>query len=694
MAAATPPPPSRYGGRDGSYIEEVLAENYFPVNETRVRIAGDKFPTNGSVWQQPLESFYLPPVKDLDSVSQGVLVIHGILGNQSFYGTDVLIEKAMDAVGLSDLKSTAVTLLRDSLPSKEDMLVAVSRTDFLNAVFKTSNDAIETMSFEEPDFLLKFADDPMSALPKAIESFVSVPSAALMFDKLAIIAGPVLGPVIKTMVPQLAQSGGGSTSLGDDAELDGLLTAFVSVALKTMLFSPYLPLPCIRLLPKGYVGGGGGSYECLPAENGSDALISVRNQVLDGTLNISDVKTQGRTFDYVAKQIGLPLTWLDVTGDLSGEGNNATQSVAERLIEDPAIKRALSILGEERSRPNAEYFAYFNASSSLGETPRIKIDPAATKAGYSPEAAVCMANLSNAMYEDPGTIKKWADGLGLETVAVESIGDRYSSLVASFISNDTIVMAMEGIPLISYDFFRGGFGWLQTLLDDNLKPFQCTPSSVRCQQAKEAHPGAAVFTNPFMGNSTGSSAVFSVVNEAIQTLADRGVDKPKLYVTGSSDAGRLSKFALLSLLLEDGVGEKVEKPIFLYSFSGPSHGNEAFNALMQEIFQEHGVTQFSIVNSHDYIPYFPLRLFPQRKGTFQFDLTEGILKPFVLDNSSYEPGPSNVDAGFIAYHDSLAQILPLTRATWDEFDPSVCDDVCVRGQCGRFQCRDSCLGAL
>ena len=84
----------------------------------------------------------------------------------------------------------------------------------------------------------------------------------------------------------------------------------------------------------------------------------------------------------------------------------------------------------------------------------------------------------------------------------------------------------------------------------------------------------------------------------------------------------------------------------------------------------------------------------QRKGTFQFDLTEGILKPFVLDNSSYEPGPSNVDAGFIAYHDSLAQILPLTRATWDEFDPSVCDDVCVRGQCGRFQCRDSCLGAL
>ena len=70
----------------------------------------------------------------------------------------------------------------------------------------------------------------------------------------------------------------------------------------------------------------------------------------------------------------------------------------------------------------------------------------------------------------------------------------------------------------------------------------------------------------------------------------------------------------------------------------------------------------------------------QRKGTFQFDLTEGILKPFVLDNSSYEPGPSNVDAGFIAYHDSLAQILPLTWAIWDEFDPSVCDDVCVRGR--------------
>eukprot|EP00216_Chloropicon_sp_CCMP2111_P006422 CAMPEP_0198238094 /NCGR_PEP_ID=MMETSP1446-20131203/3817_1 /TAXON_ID=1461542 ORGANISM="Unidentified sp, Strain CCMP2111" /NCGR_SAMPLE_ID=MMETSP1446 /ASSEMBLY_ACC=CAM_ASM_001112 /LENGTH=739 /DNA_ID=CAMNT_0043920431 /DNA_START=50 /DNA_END=2269 /DNA_ORIENTATION=- len=648
------------------------------------------------VWEQPLESFYLPSPKDFDTISLGVLVVHEVLTNMSLYGTDEVFRTFLDLGGEEALYETAITLFETYVPTREQLLVRMQRTDYVNVVFEAVAQEFNKI-------------DPSQGLdPKKLISGVVNDPQNEVLKKLSIVAGPNLGPILTTMLKssfpptnETDASGNGTESgsgwTGEEKEkLDAFLEALSTTAIKVMLFAPAFPSPCFR-----------GDPSC-PPEQRSDPLIEIRNRVLNGTFNVSDPTLQKGALDLISKQLGLE--------ELLGQGNNddplkkilgdknATADLIDKVKQATGLKRATTIMSD-RGPPDNTYYDYM-ANLSAGNY-SVDIASSLTDAGFKPETAVCMANLSAAMYENEATIKQWADGLGVEEVVVSKLGDRYASQIGFFVDNstNTVIVALEGIPLISTFFFRGLFQWLNMLLNDKLVPYkypceggtgegQSSSPGDLCSDLMKKYPNASVFevVDPVMGEDTASSALIDGLDKALDALSSNGnSEKPGLYVTGSSGAGATSRNTMVEILLR-GYGDSFDSErVFLYTFSGPSVGNGEYDDMVEELFKEESVKAFPLVNKHDYIPYFPMR--PQPFAAYQFNGDDATLEPYTLNDSSYQPGPANIIAGFILFHDTNGQVLPLTRTLVEDYAPE-CDFICVRGTCGYFQCKDSCDGAL
>merc|ERR1712182_36400 len=87
--------------------------------------------------------------------------------------------------------------------------------------------------------------------------------------------------------------------------------------------------------------------------------------------------------------------------------------------------------------------------------------------GFNARTAICLANVSAAMFEFPETTSAWIEGLGLERVgsAFPLAGD-LSIRAAVFVdrTQNAVVVGVEGTPYIQTYFLRGLFGWLRNIV--------------------------------------------------------------------------------------------------------------------------------------------------------------------------------------------------------------------------------------
>jgi hypothetical protein len=343
---------------------------------------------------------------------------------------------------------------------------------------------------------------------------------------------------------------------------------------------------------------------------------------------------------------------------------------------------------------------------------------------FSPQAMVCLANVSASMYEYPDIKANWTEGLGLKGLSEFTEAGYLSSIAQVFVDveSNAIILAFEGTPYMQTNFFRGLYGWLQDLLSSEQIPFQYPCDDVveanekisqadveeaqqMCNDLASKYPNAQAYRGflPKQGDGTVGDQILGALSEALTELkaAVGTEEKPRLYITGHSLGAALAKSALVQLLLRGYAADFSE--VKAYTFAPPVVGNEEYVSMIDDLLEATESDLFMVINQYDYIPYLPPFVnFTHGGQTLFIDHDEASLRAVDLLDLPYENQPRNVFMPPLGYHSIKGQYLPLARAVagnsyTEETEFSV-DDVCELdcdvGQCGLFKCPDRCAGIL
>jgi len=667
----------------GGWNELLRVVQDFEDDEEYERISQDVIPFSNdssvNVWYPPLETMIYKGTENTDDVSAVYIrVIHEILSNMTFYGGDKVVENVFDVFGMKPMTTTFLSLLNMGLPTSDQLLVRMWKTDFINDAMDFFGSSMSTHGDLDTMF-----QDPIVGLMGSLQNFV-LDYDNVVFKDLAVVLGKPLGPSIIPFLKSMSQqqSSAQPAQPAENATLalqekveevfPDLIKNLRMLGVKNVLYNKYLPIPCIK----------GDDYCPVKGTPYVRAFSDMYN------LTKSDRMTEeefGLGFQDAMVQY-----FRDKSGDID-PGN-----IISRMVNNKTA--SIGNIIKQGAEVNNHMYDVLN--SLANNTYAMDIDEDVLETGFDPRTAVCMTNITAAMYESPETGAAWIDGLGLEPVgdAFPLLGD-LSSRGQVFVdkSQNAVIVGIEGVPVIHKYFQRGFFGWLDLLVGGvHTFEYPCTQMFIhsnkdRCIELSEKYSHAKI--------NSGFAPLDSVIVNALRPQLEKAAamfdSKPKLYITGHSLGGPLAKNTLAQVLLR-GYDEDFSS-VTTYALGGPVVGNEAYVDMIDELIDMDDAPLYQIVNSYDPIPYFPAIFETQKvnKGnqTFLFDVNEN---RFVSEEPmrKFKAMPSNILLSFEGAHAPKTQYLPLARSMLSDYDYGTCEEICSVEQCGKYKCEDTCSGVL
>merc|ERR1711904_760877 len=302
---------------------------------------------------------------------------------------------------------------------------------------------------------------------------------------------------------------------------------------------------------------------------------------------------------------------------------------------------------------------------------------------FNERTAICLANVSAAMFEFPETTSAWIEGLGLERVgsAFPLAGD-LSIRAAVFVdrTQNAVVVGVEGTPYVQTYFLRGLFGWLRNIVQargDTFK-YPCKNSNTSlCDEMAEKYPDPVILNGFAPSSSAVGDYLRPALEKAILLLQDTDgdgddvsvstgrfrnavPDKPKLYFAGHSLGAATAKDLYIGALLR-GYNENFSK-VTLYSSAGPVTGDTKFQQMIEEMTALTNSSMYQLQNMYDPVPYLPI-IDDVDKGhlTALYDhRNDSLVMAEPLPD--FVKAPSNIDLSIFAYHSIKSQYLPLARS--------------------------------
>jgi hypothetical protein len=651
---------------------------------------------NVTIWKPDLETLYYKGWNEGQTDDLTALfgtVLHEILSNMTFYGADVLVDDILRMYGLEKVVSAegVMELIRVGLPSRDDMVVRAWETGFLL-------DAITelTQLMAEQKDLGEFYDEPFEGLILIFNQLVQ-DSNNMLWEDLRVILGDPLGlallPVLNSSIAKNATNDPEGIEKRTEEIMPKLLEDFRSFATKNLLYNPYLPVPCLR-----------GMASC-PASMGAKDIQEfdqMYQSARNGTMSEGEFteRFQRVMFEYLAEDLGYDQFDQFVEDLLQQIFNNRTMTIVEALSQDtPPSNHQVDVLN----------------SLAIGNY-SLEIDQEVLETGFAPKTAVCLGNVSAAMFEYPDTMDAWTSGLGLEMVdSAFTLSGNLSPRGAVFVDKEqnAVVIGVEGTPYIHTYFLRGLFGWLRCIIQADGKAFDfpceeedsnSNSTTTMCSEMAEKYSDAWIYNGfaPFdsgivdnLKPALDKAVAILQSSEASEfrseTDASAKEEKPTLYVTGHSLGGAIAKNTYAQVLLR-GYDEPFSS-VKLYASAGPVAGNDDYNSMIEEMTGQRN-SMYQMVNSYDPIPYLPTINNVDKKAlTAMYDVSENrLVKAEPLP--PFARSPSNVYLSEFGYHAIKPMYLPLARSLDPDYDQANCERICSIEQCGRFKCPDTCEGVL
>merc|ERR1712072_317297 len=601
---------------------------------------------NGTdVWQPPLQSLIAKQQDGYlaDPTTQTLLVLYEVLQNQTFYNLTDLSNVMAYIAGVPEFDGDfQLEVLRTGLPPLADLVVRTWQTDMVVDVFQDikgklkSNLGLFEGLFEEISAANVTESNKRSAVVELLVhlmiELIRDPAAVFWQDLAAVLGeplGPALIPILESpMIQEVLQDRQGVVQRALEKE-EEIIAALEVLAGKIIVYNPYFPSPCLA-----------NSSFCPEAfddtEEGNELQdLFERAQAGDDSIDFTKVKE----------------SFLDLF--LSEFGLKNMLDLLEQAVNSPSTSSILSTLAEWGNVSATE--PSFLGNLSIGA---MELDTKEA-AGVPLEPLACLANISALMYESPKTKAGWAQGLGLRLVGETETSGFLSSLASVYLTKSAVVVAYEGTPYLQADFFRGLYGWLQDLLSAEEVPFEypCDASDDKdlCNGLAEAFPDARVYKG-FMPKQNSSDEVQALIDQALEEWkAQAGPEspsKPSIYFTG-------------------------------HSLGGPTNLDSMDS------------TAYMFINQYDFVPYLPpMENATHGEHTLFFDHQAqlgGTLKTIDTADTAYAPRPRNVFMPPLGFHSMEAQYLPLSRSLSGAQGLN-CTFCCDVGQCGLFECPDSCDG--
>ena len=634
------------------------------------------------VWRPPLETLEWKGTDgktDMNALFTSVL--YEILSNMTFYGADKLVADVLEIYDLDEVITPegVQELIDVGLPSRDEMMVAVWETGFLNDVV---TELTGLMARQEN--LTEFYEEPFEGLILIFNQLIR-DSDNMLWKDLSVILGDPLGkaliPVLNSSIAQDATDDPQAIESSTKEIMPRLLDNFKSFAVKNLLYNEYLPVPCLR-----------GEPQC-PEDMGYDDITTfdeMYRSTSAGEMSQEEFgqKFEAILFDYLAEKFGYENFEAFVELLLKQIFNDTTMDIVKALSkETPPSNHQVEVL---------DSLAQGNYSLEIEDEDDL------LSSGFSPKTAVCMANITAAMFEYPDITKAWTDGLGLETVSTFPLAGDLSPRGAVFVdpAQNAVIIGVEGTPYIFTYFLRGLFGWLKCIVqaDGSAFAFPCEGESAenqRCHEMKEKYSNAWIYDGFAPFDSVMKDDLDKALGKAVDVIHSKGgVEgiKPKLYIAGHSLGGALAKNVYAQVLLR-GFDEAFSS-VSLYASAGPVVGNEDYVKMIQDMTKQANASVFQLVNEYDPVPYLPT-IDDVDKGplTLMYEVKTNTLRR-AEPLPPYESSPSNILLSELGYHAIKSQYLPLARTLMNDFDAGNCERICSIEQCGLFKCPDTCQGAL
>jgi hypothetical protein len=645
------------------------------------------------VWSPPLETiYYKGPGLTEDVTAVYATVIYEVLSNLTYYGGDKVVENVLDVFGMKEELPTVLGLLNVGLPTRDELLVRLWKTGFLGDVVDYFSNAMA-----EQQSVAGVHEDPMVGATKVLQKFFSDPDSIVWKD-LAVILGPPLGPTIIPLLKSASdnqqsnatQQGASSFDNRTQEIFPDLIENTKLLLSKTLLYNPYLPIPCL-------LESDGCPQAELESETGKN-FSKMYNSTLQGDMTVEEFADdfQDQLLSYF-KLDGTTNTDTVNSSDITA--TTKTNPILQQLFSNDTGK--VGMINE--NSPISNHQVDVLNSLALGNY-SLEIDQDVLETGFAPKTAICLANISAAMYEYPDIQAAWISGLGLDTVTIFPAAGDLSARGAVFVDKEqnAVIIAYEGVPYFETYFQRGIFGWIRAIFAQT-KPFDfpCSGSEFNssttttlCDEMAEKYgddatiyPGFAPFDSAVVND------LLPALEEAVAMLqSSSSGEKPKLYITGHSLGGPLTKNTLVQILLR-GYSDMFSQ-VNAYAFAPPIVGNGAYLEMIEDLLASTPANLYQVINAYDPMPYVPY-FSPMDKGnvTLKYDLEND---RFVTEQplEAFKGMPKNVFLDGLGAHSIKTQYLPLARSLDPEYNYETCEELCAIEQCGLYQCQDKCQGVL
>jgi len=688
-------------------LEETWASNGKPNATTDDSISGlvdllkaqKKFEDNtknGFINQDVLTDGWKPSLEAYATSDDLVYVfgsmLHEILSNMTFYGADFLLTDVLEIFQLDNVVTAdgIMNLMEIGLPSRDEIIVSVRETGILEDGLSEI-----TRLLSEQKNLTELSENPVQAFVVLLSDLLRDTDNRLWKDVSVILGdplGPALIPILQSDFATNATQDPAAISQRANEIFPRLLNHFRAFGMKNLLYNPYLPSPCLRDDERACP-----SY--MLGEEG-EAILLNKEKVLQGEMSEEEFGRmfQEALFRYVDEPLGYDELPEFVRAILEQVFNERTE----------AMVRALS-----RDNPPEEKEVEVLESLSAGNY-SVEIEKDVLASGFNARTAICLANVSAAMFEFPETTSAWIEGLGLERVgsAFPLAGD-LSIRAAVFVdrTQNAVVVGVEGTPYIQTYFLRGLFGWLRNIVQargDTFK-YPCKNSNTSlCDEMAEKYPDPVILNGFAPSSSAVGDYLRPALEKAILLLQDTDgdgddvsvstgrfrnavPDKPKLYFAGHSLGAATAKDLYIGALLR-GYNENFSK-VTLYSSAGPVTGDTKFQQMIEEMTALTNSSMYQLQNMYDPVPYLPI-IDDVDKGhlTALYDhRNDSLVMAEPLPD--FVKAPSNIDLSIFAYHSIKSQYLPLARSLVAGGGED-CEAICQVGICGLFKCKDTCSGVL
>ena len=645
------------------------------------------FDDDVEVWEPPLETiYYKGPGETEDVTSVYATVIYENLANMTYYGGDKVLENILDVFGMKDSLPTVLGLLNVGLPSRDELLVRLWKTNFLGDVLEYFSTAMAEQASVEG-----VHEDPMIGATKVLQKFFS-DYDNIVWKDFAVLLGPPLGPTVipllKSASDQQEQANENTTS--EEAEqgasafenrtqaiFPDLFRNAKILGAKNLLHNPYLPIPCLL-----------GEAGCPVSELESDTGRSFSRMY---NLSLAGEMTDEEFADEFQEQL------LSYFEDTTTANSTRGANILSQIFSDQTSQ--VGMLNQDSPTSNHQVDVLESLASG---NYTLDIDEGVLETGFAPKAAICMANISASMYEYPHQAEAWIRGLGLDLVETFPAAGDLSARGAVFADKkqNAVIVAFEGVPYFETYFQRGIFGWIRAIFSPS-KPFDfpCPTSTSNsnstavCDAMKEKYSGDAMV---YPGFAPFDSAVVNSLKPALDqaiSMLPSSTEKPKLYVTGHSLGGPLTKNTFVQILLR-GYGDMFSQ-LNAYAFAGPVVGNDEYLQMIQDMLAvSPSANLYQVVNAYDPMPYIPFFSSVDKGNvTLKFDLEHD---QFVREQplEVFKGMPKNVFLSPLGAHSIKTQYLPLARSLDPDYNYETCEALCAIEQCGLYQCQDTCEGVL